>query len=120
MAREGEDLQRSVETGIRFALPEALGLTATGACGNPMTNLAQMYLSTDLFESLSAGKSLNEALYSARRKVMSQLADDIGLTMKPGLRAVQGMKRGMKHDDTPLGLEVAKRVIARFPLSPWD
>ena len=120
MSREGEDIKRSVETGIRFALPEALGLTATGACGNPMTNLAQMYLASDLYESLSAGKSLNEALYRARKKVMSQLTDDIGLTMQPGLRAVQGMKRGMKHDDTPLGLELAKRVIARFPLSPWD
>lgn len=120
MAREGEELQRSVETSIRYALPEALGLTATGACGNPMTNLAQFYLSTDMLENLYAGNNLNEALYRARRKVMSQLTQDIGLTMQPGLRAAQGMKRGMSHDDTPLRLETAKRVIARFPLSPWE
>ena len=94
MAREGEELQRSVETSIKYALPEALGLTATGACGNPMTNLAQLYLSTDMLDSLSAGKNLDEALYHARRKVMSQLTEDMGLTMQPGLRAAQGMKTG--------------------------
>jgi hypothetical protein len=51
---------------------------------------------------------------------MSQLTQDIGLTTQPGIRAAQGMKRGMNHDDTPLSLETAKKVIARFPLSPWE
>lgn len=120
MAREGEELKHSVETSIRYSLPEALGVTATGACGNPMTSLAQFYLSRDTIDNISAGQSLNEALHKARRKVMSQLTQDMGLTMQPGLRATQGMKRGMSHDDTPLRLETAKKVIARFPLSPWD
>ena len=120
MAREGEELKRSVEASIRYALPEVLGLTATGACGNPMTSLAQLYLSTDMLDNLNAGQKLDEALYKARRKVMSQLTQDIGLTTQPGIRATQGMKRGMNHDDTPLRLETAKKVIARFPLSPWE
>lgn len=120
MAREGEELKRSVETSIRFTLPEALGMTATGVCGNPMTNLAQTYLSRNVVRSMAAGNTLNEALYKARRNVMSQLTQDVGLTMQPGLRALQGMKRGMSHDDTPLRLETAKKVIARFPLSPWE
>jgi hypothetical protein len=120
MSREGEELKRSVETSIRYALPEVLGLTATGACGNPLTNLAQLYLSTDMLDNLTAGQTLDEALYKARRKVMSQITQDIGLTTQPGIRAIQGMKRGMSHDDTPLRLETAKKVIARFPLSPWE
>ena len=120
MAREGEELKHSIETSIRYALPEALGVTNTGACGNPMTSLAQFYLSRDMLDNIAAGQSLDEALHKARRRVMSQLTQDIGLTMQPGLRAAQGMKRGMSHDDTPLRLETAKKVIARFPLSPWD
>lgn len=120
MKREGEELKRSVETSIRYALPEALGLTATGACGNPMTNLAQLYLSHDVVDNLAQGRSLDEALQQARRRTMSQLAQDIGLTMQPGIRALQGMKLGMSHDDTPLRFETAKQVIARFPMSPWE
>lgn len=119
MALEGAELKRSVETSIRLAMPEALGMTATGLCGNPMTNLAQFYLANDMMDNLSAGKTLSESLNKARRKTMSQLTQDIGLTMQPGIRAAQGMKRGMSHDDTPLSLDITKKVIARFPLSPW-
>lgn len=117
---EGRELQQSVETSIRYALPEVLGLTATGVCGNPMTSLAQMYLTTDILDNLSAGQAMDEALLQARRKTMSQLTQEIGLTTRPEFRAAQGMKQGMKHDDTPLRLQTAKNVIARFPLSPWE
>ncbi|EGO62664.1 hypothetical protein [Acetonema longum] len=111
---ETGELKRSVEAGFRFGLPEVLGRTSTGICGNPMTNLAH-----DFFDNLSAGRTLNESLAKARLSAMSQLTQDIGLTTQPGIRVLQGLKKGMSHDDTPLRTETAKKVIARFPLDPW-
>lgn len=119
MSKETAELKQSVETSIRFNLPEALGITASGACGNPMTNLAQFYLAHEFVSNIEAGQSLNESLVKARRKTMSQLTQDLGLTMQPGLRVLQGLKKGMSHDDTPLKIDICKKVIGRFPLDPW-
>lgn len=116
---ETGELKRSVEAGFRFGLPEVLGRTSTGICGNPMTNLAQFYLAHDFFDNLYAGRTLNESLEKARLSAMSQLTQDIGLTTQPGIRVLQGLKKGMSHDDAPLKTEAAKKVIARFPLNPW-
>lgn len=118
--KETQELKQSVETSIRYALPEALGVTATGACGNPMTSLAQFYLAQEFIDNIAAGKRLDEALTKARRSAMSQLTQDIGMTLRPGLRTLQGLKKGMSHDDTPLKVEISKKVIARFPFEPWE
>ncbi len=120
MARETDELKQSVEFGLRFALPEIIGRTATGACGNPMTNLAQFYLAREFVDSVAAGKSLPRSIHDARQRAMSRLTGELGLTMQRDLRALQGLKKGMSHDDTPLRVEIAKRVISRFPSEPWD
>lgn len=119
MSRETDELKKSVEFSIKHTMPEVLGLTASGACGNPMTNLAQVYLAQEFVSNIEAGKSLNESLDKARRSTMSQLTDDIGLTMNQGIRVLQGLKKGMAHDDTILKLETYKKVISRFPFEPW-
>ena len=119
MGRETDELKKSVEFSIKYTMPEVLGLTASGACGNPMTNMAQVYLAQEFVSNIEAGKSLNESLDKARRTTMSQLTDDIGLTMQQGLRVLQGLKKGMAHDDTILKLETYKKVISRFPFEPW-
>lgn len=119
ITKETNELKQSVENSIRFALPEVLGVTASGACGNAMTNLAQFYLAQEFVDNITAGKSLNESLLNARRTTMSQLTQDIGLTMNEGVRVLQGLKKGMSHDDTLLKLEIYKKVIRRFPFEPW-
>ncbi|MDF2873870.1 MAG: hypothetical protein K0R22_553 [Sporomusa sp.] len=119
MSRETDELKKSVEFSIKHTLPEALGLTASGACGNPMTNLAQFYLAQEFVGNIHAGKSLNESLDKARRATMSQLTGDMGITMQQGIRVLQGLKKGMAHDDTLLKLETYKKVISRFPFEPW-
>lgn len=118
--KETDELKQSVETSIRYQMPEALGRTASGACGNAMTNLAQFYLTQGFIDNIQAGRSLDESLDKARRNTMSRLTQDLGLTMQPGLRALQGLKKGMSHDDTPLKLEICKKVIKRFPFDPWE
>lgn len=120
MEQETAELKQSLEVGFRFALPEVLGVTASGVCGNPMTNLAQFYLANEFVEQVSAGKNLQESLEQARRSTMSQITQDLGLTLDPGTRALQGLKKGMAHDDTPLKLELCKKVIRRFPPDPWS
>ncbi len=119
IARETDELKQSVELGLRFALPEVLGRTATGACGNPMTNLAQFFLAREFIDNVAAGKSLPRSLHDARQRTMSHLTGDLGITMDRGLRALQGLKKGMSHDDTRLRVETGKRVIGKFPLDPW-
>lgn len=118
MSRETGELKKSMEFSIKHTLPEALGLTASGACGNPMTSLAQFYLAKEFVGNLEAGKSLDESLDKARRSTMSQLTDDMGITMQQGVRVLQGLKKGMAHDDTILKLETYKKVISRFPFEP--
>lgn len=119
MVKETDELKRSVETSIKYNLPEIIGVTASGACGNPMTNLAQFYLAQNFVSNVAAGNTLNESLVKARKEAMSQITDDLGLTMQPGLRILQGLKKGMSHDDTPLKIDICKKVIGRFPLDPW-
>lgn len=118
--RETSELKRSVETSIRFTLPEILGRTRSGMCGNPMTNLAQFYLTHGVIDNLQAGKSLDRSLTEARNTAMSHLTQQLGLTTQPGLRVLQGLKKGMSHDDTILKLETYKKVIRRFPFDPWN
>lgn len=120
MIKETTELKRSVEASIKYNLPEVLGITASGACGNPMTNLAQFYLAKTFVSNVSAGKSLTESLTKARRSTMSRLTGELGLTMQPDVRVLQGLKKGMSHDDTPLKVEICKKVIGRFPIDPWE
>lgn len=119
MTKETAELKHSVETSIKYNLPEVLGLTASGACGNPMTSLAQFYLAQTFVSNVAAGNSLTESLTKARRATMSKLTQDLELTMQPGVRVLQGLKKGMSHDDTPLKIEICKKVIGRFPSDPW-
>lgn len=120
IVQETDELKKSLDFSIRYSMPETLGLTASGACGNAMTNMAQIYLAHDFVQNLEAGKSLNDSLAKARKTTMSQLTQDLGLTMQSGLRVLQGLKKGMSHDDTRLRLEIYKKVIRRFPISPWE
>lgn len=119
MRAETEELTWSVEKSMRFALPEVLGNTQAGACGNPMTNMARFYLFQEFTERIDGGMETDQALRQARRSAMSRLTGDLGLTAEPGLRALQGLKKGMRHDDSPLSIELCKKILARFPLEPW-
>ena len=120
MRQETAELTWSVEKSIRFAMPEVLGQTQAGACGNPMTNLAQFYMFQELSDQLKTGDKTSFSLDKARRSVMSRLTGEMGLTTTPGIRALQGLKKGMRHDDSPLSLELCKKVLKRFPLEPWQ
>ena len=100
-------------------MSEALGITASGICGNPLTNMAQFYMAQEFVDNIKAGKKLNASLADARRTTMSQLTNDIGLTMQQGLRTLQGLKKGMSHDDSLLKMNTYKKVIRRFPFEPW-
>ena len=119
MRDETNELTWSVEKSMRYALPEVLGNTQAGVCGNPMTNMAQFYMFRELSEQSRNGAVGEDALGKARRSVMSRLAGELGLTTEPGLRALQGLKKGMMHDDSPLSLDLCKKILARFPLEPW-
>jgi hypothetical protein len=118
--QETAELTWSVEKSIRFAMPEVLGQTQAGACGNPMTNLAQFYMFQELSDQLKNGDESSFSLDKARRSVMSRLTGEMGLTTAPGIRALQGLKKGMRHDDSPLSLDLCKKVLNRFPLDPWQ
>ena len=120
MRQETAELTWSVENSIRFSLPEVLGQSQAGACGNPMTNLAQFYMFQELSEQLKGGDEAALSLDKARRSVMSRLTGELGLTTEPGVRALQGLKKGMRHDDSLLSLDLCKKILARFPLEPWQ
>ena len=119
MREETAELTWSVEKSMRFALPEVLGMTQAGACGNLMTNLAQFYMFQELSEQMKATGDGFRAVEQARRAVMSRLTGELNLTTEPGLRSLQGLKKGMMHDDSPLSLELCKKILGRFPLEPW-
>jgi len=119
MRAETDELTWSVEKSMRYAMPEVLGNTHAGACGNPMTNMAQFYMFQELTEQLGESGGDYE-LSQVRRTVMSRLTGDLGLTTEPGLRALQGLKKGMRHDDSPLSQELCKKILGRFPLGPWQ
>jgi hypothetical protein len=118
--QETAELTWSVEKSMKFSMPEFLGQTQAGVCGNPMTHLAQFYMFQELSEQLKGRNETNFSLDHARRAVMSKLTGDLGLTTDPGLRSLQGLKKGMRHDDSLLGIELCKRVLSRFPLEPWQ
>ena len=121
MRAETEELTWSVEKSMRYALPEVLGNTQAGSCGNPMTNLANFYMFQELSEQFAENGDVGGvAVQRARRTVMSRLTGELGLTTEPGIRALQGLKKGMKHDDSPLSQELCKKILARFPLEPWQ
>jgi len=117
--KETAELKQSLEFSIRHIMPEALGITASGICGNPLTNMAQFYMAQEFVDNIKAGKKLNASLADARRATMSQLTSDLGLTMQQGLRTLQGLKKGMSHDDSLLKMNIYKKVIRRFPFDPW-
>ena len=119
LIKETTELKQSLEFSIRHTMPETLGITASGICGNPLTNMAQFYMAKEFVDNIKAGKKLNASLVDARRTTMSQLTNDIGLTMQQGLRTLQGLKKGMSHDDSLLKMNIYKKVIRRFPFEPW-
>jgi hypothetical protein len=119
MREETAELTWSVEKSMQYALPEVLGNTQAGVCGNPMTNMAHFYMFQELSEQARENGAGERALQQARRAVMSRLTGDLGLTTEPGLRALQGLKKGMRHDDSPLSLDLCKKILGRFPLEPW-
>jgi hypothetical protein len=119
MMDETYELKQSVEWGIRHALPEAFGVTQSGACGNPLSNTAQIYMAQEFTAALEDGRSVLASIEQARQKTMSRLTGDLGITTQEGVRILQGLKKGMFHDDTPISLGKAIKVLSRFPISPW-
>ncbi len=116
---ESRELKASVEAGLKLQRPELFGVTASGACGNRLTHLAQFYLTDEYFRELQSGHPALASLDKARKRTLSRLTQDLSLTTDAGLRALQGLKNGMQHDDSRLGEEALKRVLMRFPSSPW-
>ena len=120
MGKETKELKQSVEFSMKYAMPEVLGITQSGVCGNPMTSMAQRYLTEGFYDNLKSGKSLDESLIKARKSTMSQLTSNMDITTKKELRGLQGLKRGMAHDDTFLKVQTYKKIISKFPFSPWE
>ncbi len=104
---------------MKFACPELFGLTESGACGNPLTNAAQICMTEEFSSALEEGQSVFASVEQARRKAMSRLTTELELTMQEGLRVLQGLKKGMFHDDTPLSLDKGKKILNRFHISHW-
>jgi hypothetical protein len=117
---ETNELKQSVEWGIKYARPDVFGITQSGACGNPLTNTAQIYMAQEFSLALDDGRSLLASVDQARKKAMSRLTGDLGISTQAGVRILQGLKKGMFHDDTPISLEKSKRILGKFPASPWD
>ncbi len=114
------DLKASLEMGYRLKMPEFFGVTSTGMCGNPLTGLAQFYLAEGLRKQLQEGGSLARSVESARLSALSKVTGDLGLSTRQGIRVLEGLKRGMMHDDSALSDTTLKNIIKRFPLSPWE
>jgi len=119
VAQEGLELQMSLQMGFQLRRPEIFGMTQTGACGNPLSNLAYFYLAQELIERLQEGEPFGRSLEAARNLTLSRLVEDLELTDRAPFRVPRALKHGMFHDDTPLGMAVLKRVLARFPATPW-
>lgn len=119
MRRETEELKWSVEVGIARKLPEAFGVTRSGICGNPLTQMASYYLTEEFKNQIKRGASLIDSITEARNKTVSRITKDMDITTRPGLRQYQGLKKGMFHDDTPEEIGILKRVIMQFPQDPW-
>ena len=120
MIHEAHELKKSVETGFKFRLPEAIGITSSGVCGNPMTNMAHFYLNRELSDGLKNGYDFIESLDKARKKTLSRLEKELEISGDRGMRVLQGLKKGMVHDDSQDDLMILSKVINCFPLNPWD
>lgn len=116
---ESRDLKNSLDVGYRLKMPEFFGVTATGACGNPLTGLAHFYLEDEFRKNLRRGSSLTESIENARLSTLSRVAGDLELSTERGSRVLQGLRLGMMHDDTRVPDEKIRAVLRRFPLSPW-
>lgn|GEM_PF-519136 len=119
IGRETDELKESVAAGLKFRMPEIFGVTAAGVCGNPMTNLARFYLTQETVRLYKSGKNLRDSLSGARNKTLSRLTGDLDISTRAGLRVLQGLKRGMRHDDTLPAEGTLRRVLERFPPHPW-
>ncbi|MDD4569570.1 MAG: hypothetical protein PHE70_05540 [Tepidanaerobacteraceae bacterium] len=120
MERETEELKWSVEFGIAKKLPEVFGVTRSGICGNPMTQMASYYLSEEFKNQIESGENLLDSLTTARKKTVSRLTNEMDISSRKGIRELQGLKKGMFHDDTPEEMKILRRVITKFPANPWD
>ncbi|MEW6545437.1 MAG: hypothetical protein AB1446_00780 [Bacillota bacterium] len=118
-AEEGRELEQSLDVGFRLRLPEVFGVTRAGACGNPLSDLAHFYLARELVERLAEGEPFPRSLEAARNVTMSRLVEELELTDRAPFRVPRALKHGMFHDDTPMDMATLKRVLARFPASPW-
>lgn len=119
MDAEARDLKDSLAVGYSLRMPEFFGVTATGMCGNPLTGLAHFYLANEFRKNLEHGESLPQSILSARLSALSRVTDDLDLSTQRGSRVLQGLKRGMMHDDSPVPFDRLKAVLRCFPLSPW-
>ncbi|MEW6523715.1 MAG: hypothetical protein AB1445_09145 [Bacillota bacterium] len=120
ISAETTELRASVEVGYRLRAPEIFGVTSTGACGNPMANLAQFHLAREVVRGIESGQSFLESVEAAKSRALSKLTEDLELTTNSGLRVLQGLKKGMLHDDSRLDPPSLVRVLQRFPPSPWE
>jgi len=117
---ETGELKASIEAGFKFRAPELFGLTESGACGNPLTNLAHFYMAKEFWTEVAQGRNLVESLTTARLKTLSHIAEDLEITTNSGLRILQGLKRGMQHTDEPTIQQTMHKVLSQFPVSPWE
>lgn len=119
LGAETKELKNSLEFGFRFRVPEAFGVTRAGVCGNPLTNLAQIYIAQGVAKGISRGVPFVKSLMDARRTTLSKLAAEFSVNTEAGLRAVQALKKGMLHDDSPIDRKKAGEILAAFPPDPW-
>jgi hypothetical protein len=120
MERETEELKWSVELGIAHKLPEVFGVTKSGICGNPLTQMASYYLTEEFQNQIKSGANLIDSIIQARNKTISKLTQDMDISTQRGDRSLQGLKKGMFHNDEPEELAKLKRVIMKFPETPWS
>lgn len=120
MIQETEELKWSLEIGIAKRLPEVFGVTRSGICGNPLTQMASYYLGEEFKNRLKKGEDLVESIEKARTKTVSKLTKEMDISTQRGKRSVQGLKKGMFHDDTPEELKKLKNILLKFPQDPWS
>jgi len=117
---ETQELKESVKTGFEFKLPETIGITSDGVCGNPMTNMAQFYLNQEFCNGIKDGYDYIESLEKARRRTLSKLEKELDISGDLNMRTLQGFKKGMFHDDSRSSLGILEKVINCFPMNPWN
>lgn len=118
--QETGELKASIEAGFKYKAPELFGLTESGACGNPLTNLAHFYMAQEFWKGVEQGNNVVASLETAKLKTLSHLASDLDITSDAGLRTLQGLKKGMQHTDEPVNEQTIRKVLNAFPVSPWE